>query len=390
MNNRFLPLSMLDAQFVGADSFKLVFYYRKSFDIDHVYRSFRKVLQDFDILSSRLVRADTGDFLIQQTKTGALFVIQPAIKNKDINQIDLDINEEIAVKVEALPGRPMLIVTVTPIDSGVILGLSYSHIIADGYTLDMFCSAWEAVAQGKTYKMPSKQRSYKHGFSENQIMRKGMQINVNHHLASPRNSEKYHYREINVTKEFISSIHEKAQDQGKLISEFQIVNAYLLKEYSQKILPGKDIVTVKNPVQIRKLHPDIDEGYVGNAFVDSITVFQGNEIENKSLIDIAVKIKNSIRQTKNCEYIKRVVTVQGSEIIINTELLMNSKYFEADPNRDIMITSLLDFSSKRNGWDFGTGKPCRTGKFQTVGPNMFLLMRNNDGNINVSITSLSF
>jgi hypothetical protein len=77
-----------------------------------------------------------------------------------------------------------------------------------------------------------------------------------------------------------------------------------MKKYHQHLLPDTRKIVMRNPVNLRDVHPDIDPLYIGNAYLDCTTEFTKDEVENLSVYDIARRLKESIHNAKNENFVK--------------------------------------------------------------------------------------
>jgi len=67
---------------------------------------------------------------------------------------------------------------------------------------------------------------------------------------------------------FFNEIKNRAKAENEQwISDNQIINAFLLKKYHDQVLPDTHRIVLRNPIDLREVHPDIDPMYIGNAFL---------------------------------------------------------------------------------------------------------------------------
>ena len=194
--------------------------------------------------------------------------------------------DDIIDVVRGLPGDPLLLGSLTPTTEGCVIGLSVSHIVADGMTIFIFFAIWTALMSGKKPPKPSDQRS----FEQSRIVKNFRPLRVP--LATRVQSRNDMYSTLNQEYTFLSLPDSLTT---KLLTEVgpespalnHIVAAHLLRRFEPNILPDSEILRLRIPIDMRNLHPSIDPLYLGNAFFDAVIAFSRNELGEQSLSALA-------------------------------------------------------------------------------------------------------
>lgn len=121
------------------------------------------------------------------------------------------------------------------------------------------------------------------------------------------------------------------------------------------MLPKTDRVVVRNPINLRYMHPDIDPMYIGNAYFNSIAEFTKDEINNMSICQIACRLNQSITKMRNERFMRDIVYLSEYGIELNADMF--SHYPSFDTDRDIVssnLTHLNDLESMFLGSNVGS------------------------------------
>ena len=162
------------------------------------------------------------------------------------------------------------------------------------------------------------------------------------------------------------------------------MTAILMKKYHDQILPDTDRIVLKNPINLRDVHPDIDSLYIGNANFDIITEFTKDEVNKMSIYQIAYRLKKSMINARNENFIKKVAYLSKYGIEFKSDIFKNYPTYNADT--DIVssnLTHINDLESLGMGSNILSilymSSPAQTG---------FTMLKEKSGRIFAQITSL--
>lgn len=368
-----LPLSRLENERMpGAEPLEDLLFYKKGTSLEKLEASFYKTVQHYNTFSSRLIMIDRDKFALQYSTDGIVRNVLPPI-NANFDDISIDDIKKMMVHVKTLPGEPLLAVTGIPIKDGILGGISCSHAITDGISLMLFLYAWGCIIEGKDFPLPSTQRLFK-----------GVPINadkidkvfvpplsklsnkIQNRVKCENNIKTFSKREY-FTVEYLNQVKNNAKKENEKysISNNQIIISFLLKKYHNHILPDTDKIILRNPVNLRDLHPDIDSLYVGNAHFHSFTEFTKDEIDQMSIYEVAYRLKESISNTRNEIFVKEIAYLSDYGIDFKPEMY---KYYRPyNIETDVLSTNLThinDLESLGLGSNIGSllhmSSPART------------------------------
>ena len=326
-----LPLSTFDNEnFIGSPPLEILFFYKKDLPILKLKESLLKTIHYYNLFSSRLI-------MIGDHKFALLYCTDGAVAN-DLRPVDAcfddsriaEIRKEM-VHVQTLPGEPLFAVTGIPFKNGILAGISCSHAVADGISLVLFLYAWMCITDGKNFLPPSPQRLFQGPpvhfdptdrtlvpplSALDEKIRKKVEID---NVAEIFTATEY------FTDDFLNDIKAEAKKERCEISNHQIMTTFLLKKYHRKILPDTDRIVLKNPINLRDIHPDIDPMYIGSSNFNNFIQFTKEEIDRLSISQIASRIKKSIADVRNESYAREIAHLSPYGIEINMDVFRRNR-----------------------------------------------------------------
>ncbi len=326
-----LPLSTFDNEnFIGSPPLEILFFYKKNLPIFKLKESLLKTIHYYNLFSSRLIMIGDLKFALQHCTDGAVANdLRPVDACFDESRFD-EIRKEM-VHVQTLPGEPLFAVTGIPFKNGILAGISCSHAVADGISLMLFLYAWMCITDGKNFLPPSPQRLFQGPpvhFDPTDRTRVPPLSALGDKIR--KKVEKDNVAEIFTATEYftddvLNEIKAEAKKEKYDISNHQIMTAFLLKKYHHKILPDTDRIVLKNPINLRSIHPDIDPMYIGSANFNNFIRFTKEEIDRLSMPQIACRIKKSIADVRNESYAREIAHLSPCGIEINMAVFRRNR-----------------------------------------------------------------
>jgi len=278
-----------------------------------------------------MIMIDQDKYALQYCTDGAQYNVLPYI-NATIFNIVIDDIKNMMIQVKTLPGEHLFAVTIIPIKDGILIGISCSHAIADGISLTLFLYTWGCIIDGNNFPLPSIQRLFKgNPVSFDKIDKEFIPplselSNVIQNRVNNDNNIKVYYKNEHFSDEILNEVKDKAKKENPQcsISNNQIMTAILMKKYHDQILPNTDKIIIKNPIDLRSVHPDIDSFYIGNAYTVSFTEFTKEEVDKMSITEIAFRLKESIVNMRNENIIKKIAYLLKYGIEFNLDMF---KYY---------------------------------------------------------------
>ena len=391
LGKNILPLPVFEESLPGTNPNEVLLFYKKRTPVLKLKESFFKAAEYYNLFSSRLIMIDHDKFALQYCTDGIEYNLLPPI-NATYDNINIDDIKKMMVHVKTLPGEPLLALTGIPIKDGILGAISCSHAIGDGIALMLFLYAWGCIIEGKNFPLPSFQRLFKgEPINFDKIDKtfvpplSELSDKIQNRVKNVGNKEIYTAREY-FPDEFLNKIKNEAKSENEkyIISNNQIIISVLLKKYHDRILPDTYKIVIRNPVNLRDVHPDIDPFYIGNAHFDSITEFTKDEINKMSIYEIAYRLKESITNTRNESYVREIVYLSEYGIDFKADFLKSRP--PSNIEADILssnLTHLNDLESMGLGSNIGSISYIGLAFYKTG----FTMLKEKSGRIFVQITS---
>jgi hypothetical protein len=382
-------LSALHNEYVpGSAPLEIMFFWKKESAPEEVEESFFKTVEYYNIFSSRLIRIDENKFALQYCTDGVIFnylsLADAAFDNTSIDDI-----KKMMVHVKTLPGEPLLAVTVISIAGGKFVGISCSDAVADFFSLILFCFAWKCIIEGHDFPRPSSQRLFKgRPVNSDEIDKKFVPplSELNGEIQNRvilNNVQTYTKKEF-FSDEFLHEIKNDARRENEkfVISDNQIINAFLLKKYHDIILPNTNKIVLRNPVNLREIHPDLDPLYLGNAFFDNTSKFTKDEIHEMSILQIAYRLKESVTNTRNRNYISKISYLSEYGVEFKFDMIKNHSFYNVVT--DIVSSNLIHLNDPES---LGLSSKLVSVLYIKAAPSSFIILKEKNGDMYAEITS---
>lgn len=386
-----LPLSILDNEYYpGTNPLEILFYWNRESTCQDVQDSIFKTIEHYNLFSSRLIMIDDHKFALLHCTDGVEFNYLPQV-NATFDNINLDDIKKMIVTFKTLPGEPLFAVTYVPIIGGGFVGVRSSHAVGDAFSLLLFCFAWKCIIEGNDFPLPSPQRLFKgKPVRSDQIDQvfipplSELSSQIHHRINRGKNVTKYMTREY-FTDQYFKDIKSqaKSENQKYIISNNQIMTAFLLKKYHHRILPHTDKIKLRTPINLREVYPDIDAMYIGNAYIDSFTEFTKDEIDKMSIPEIAYRLKESINDSRQESFIKNLCYLSEYGIEFKSETFQSFPMYNVET--DVVATNLTHVSDPEA---LGmSSNLVRVLDMSATVPTSFIVLKEKSGEVFVQITS---
>jgi len=341
-----LPLSIFENEIrPGTKPMEIVLFYKKRTSLLKIKESLFRAIEYYNLFSSRLIMMDDNKFALQHCIDGVEYNILPSM-NTPLDHIAVDEMKKKMAHVRTLPGEPLFAVTGMPIKDGLLGGISCSEAIADVFSCILFLYTWKCIIEDKSFPLPSTQRLFKGkpvaSDAIDKIFTPPLSALSEKIQSRVRASEiKLYSKREYFSDEFFDEHKNKAklENEKYIISSNQIMTAFLLKKYHDQLLPDTDRIVLRSPVNLRDVHPDIDSMYIGNVFFDNFTEFTKDEINKKSIYEIAYCLKKSVINARNENYIKEISYLSEYGITFKEELFKTRPAF-ANMDTDIVSSNM--------------------------------------------------
>ena len=349
LGKNILPLSAAENKYMpGAGPIEIIISYKRSTAVSRGIECFLKAADYYNLFSSRLIMIGENTFALQYCTDGIVINVLPPVQAR-FDDVRIDDLREKMTHVQTLPGHPLLALTLIPVNDGHFVGFSCSHAVADGISCILFLYTWNCLIEGKPFPRPSAQRL----FSGNPIPSDHIEKDWMPPLSAlseeiqnrvRRGAIKTYTTTEYFSDEFLTEMKHQAQaNNGEVvISNNQIMTAWLLKKYHHHILPHTDKIVIRTPVDLRTVHPGVDPMYIGYAVINSFSEFPKEEIDHMSVVEMACRLKESIHHTRTQRFIQEATYLSKYGIEIQEEVL--KQFPPYNPDTDIVSTNMTHLS----------------------------------------------
>ncbi|XP_065874819.1 uncharacterized acetyltransferase At3g50280-like [Euphorbia lathyris] len=279
--------------------------------IQHLKTSFSQTLKIFFPLAGRLSTVQHQDntisFFIDCNNSGAQFVHAVA-ENITIS----DILEPIFVPsivhsffplthINNIDGvsNPLLGVQITELSDGIFIGCTMNHAVADGSTFWNFMNSWSEISRGYHVNQISKPPVFQNWFRNNCSIR--LPLSIINKTSAKFNLPPVKERVFHFTKETIAGLKAKANSEagvgnGVVISSLQSVLAHIWRGVirNRGLKPDQETIFLLQIGFRRRLQPEIQDGYFGNAIQSERVQLKAREVIEEGIGFVALQMNKMI------------------------------------------------------------------------------------------------
>jgi len=296
LNGLTIPLNDYEYAFIGTHPMEMLAHFNVPNNkeiLAVLENNITECLKHFDLFNSRLVSIDDGYYL-QHDNSDLAFAIRPEI-HWDTDAFDLRDIGDYLQRVKSLPGERLFLATITPTQSGVLFGVSLSHILGDGASLASFNKSVMSILLGAPAILPSRKRSF---YQSGKRLPNSLGRSIGdgavegsdggHSIEDLMGNERYFFdREISGDEMKFLLTHYGA---GLTAPLHSVLSAYALKEYMAYFYRDTDTIRLRTACDLRERFPGVDKNYLGNAFIDVVVEFSYLEFNKMDVAEVAQRI----------------------------------------------------------------------------------------------------
>ena len=296
-----IPLSPIDYYFIRPNSYtiKFVFEYDRPLNPQKIELAFKKLSQSNPIGRFHLVECSDSkvglqDSNIDVTVGRAKLTGEPCLSTMDglLTLIDPVINHL---------NSPLVKVLVTETPSKFYLGVSFSHILGDGFSFLMYMRSLakiyneqpldHTVDHDRSRLIPNSESRSQKSALQNLFADTGydkIQSNAPRELIH----EHFHFssKELSELKQSVTL------NTAEKISDNDVIMASLLLKYRDRIpLTRTGKLLVRCPVDYRRMLPGFPTFYFGNAIKDAFALFDPESAADMSFANIVQSIRSAVK-----------------------------------------------------------------------------------------------
>ncbi len=298
-----IPLTPIEYIFTGAGSqpITFAFYYKEQLNPERLMAHLKETLEQFPILSSRLVKISEQEYGFKQDPDALTFTIRDSGPDFDETSSVLNYIEPI----QTIEDAPLSRITLTQTEKGSVLAASISHALVDGFSFFHFLSTWARNTRQDRSLPPSLDRNtFNHHLHSNpfaKITAKNILEQSGLFFGEKRNDTDP--LSVQEEREFISIetirthlLKFKKTNPDVSLTENDIITAMLWQKYVPQwcdtTIPETFITC---PVDLRRVVKPLSRNYLGCAIAFATASMKLEDLKNKSIGEIAVIVKNAVK-----------------------------------------------------------------------------------------------
>ena len=352
------PLSPIDYTFLGESAYPIefLFKFQGRLDCEAMRRSLERVLADFPPVASLLKKTGSSTFAFETSPHACPFTVVETEADPDLQG---PAAYDLLDPVSTVAGQPLarFELTLGPVLS--VLGVSLSHAIVDGYSCFYFLSAWAAACRGESYRSPVHERSLltPADLPEMDLSEEAIREGTGWSLAGERNAparESLCWTRLVFSNETLKADAAQASDAtGMRISVNDALVVRLWKRFAFEWPGSGERRFLSIPVDFRRVYPEIDLRYFGNA-VRGVTLSRTrSELESESCAGLAAAVHRAVASVKADTVLHSLRQLEALRRAEGPEAL--SRLHVAHPEAGLLVTNLSRVPVAR--LDFGSGAP---------------------------------
>lgn len=352
------PLSPIDYTFLGESAYPIEFLFRFDGRLDPaaLQKSLARVLPDFAPVGSVLKKTGATTYAFETAPEACPFTVveteaEPSLEGAQAYDM-LD-------PVTTIPGEPMARMELTLGPKTSALGVSLSHAIVDGYSYFYFLAAWAAACRGDSYQAPVHDRALlmPANLADMDLSEEAIRAGTGWSLGAERRAparetlrwERHQFRK----DDLMEDVREASAKTGRRISINDVLVIRLWKEFAAAWPSAQKRRYLSLPIDFRRVHPEIDLRYFGNAVRGVTLAMDLEEVLAISMSDAAAMVNLAVGAIKADEADFSLRLLEALRRAGGADSL--KRLHVVHPDGGLLVTNLSRVPVGR--LDFGAGAP---------------------------------
>jgi hypothetical protein len=346
-----MSLSPYDQSMIAAPAIVRLFHYASGPDIDRLRHSFQAAVSRFPRLGAEIVRSQPGFALAPLTSPPSLRLRHPV--EWEPAQFSFEQLPAFVDNLETVPGRPVLAASLAPVTHGVVLGLSMSHCVGDGYSLYLFQKCWAeefAAARQGTFAAAEPD------LDNSGLERGGCRGEAS--LDEPARARLARLRQMKrnlsssrFSSDFLDALRRELSTEQLTPSVNEAITAFLVHRYGAKMMGHKGPIRLRIPVDIRGIDPRIGSGFFGNAFVEAVICIDELDDTKAAALRTLQLIRHEVSKARDISYVRSCLRTDGEFVYLDPGAA------PFDREKDIVSSNISRM--RLHQLQFGQGPPAR-------------------------------
>lgn len=374
-------LTPIDYVFTGTSAYPVgfVFHYRYRIDEDRFRDALARTLAQFPPASSRLERISEVDYRLRADPQGLVF--------EHVVQRDCAADERpfhtYLESAETREGEPLCRLRLTETADGTTLGISFSHVVADGFSCFYFLSELAKAFDGQTISTPELDRSWYQARTfplPERLSRAETIALTGFARAAPRRAvpqSAVFWETLLLGEAELDDLLARASAAAPVrLSRNDVLTAHLWKTYVPKWNAGAtlDLASFCLPFDARRFRDWVSGRYFGNGICLAGGTLDSERFQQADLTELALLVRHTVAKVTQ-DYV--CTSYDAFEAIRQRDGLEAMQEFHVnDPDGGILVTNLSRVPLERV--DFGQGQPFSFGTV-TNAPRTAIVLPAEDG-----------
>lgn len=349
-NGDYLFLSRYDQALVGAPSIVRLFHYAYVPDVDRLRHTFQAALERFPRLATKI--ANTGDgFRLAPLSLLPSVTLRGALE-WTLDQFSFEQLPRFIDNLETLPGRPVLIASLTPVGRGAVLAISMSHSAGDGSSLTLFQRCWgELFAEAGSHSSarPTSDPGAGSGARRYACGQHSMGAEALERLNYLRQMKR-NLGTMKLDAQFLDVLRKSLSTSDLVPTLNEALTAFLIHRYGRQLLDSAQGVRLRMPVDVRGIDARIGPSFVGNGFLEAVMPLDRLEDDRAAAARTIRLIRAAVKQVRDPRYVaSSIKTTDGRSYLDQSELP------QFEPKTDLVSSNVSQLAFNRI--DLGEGPP---------------------------------
>lgn len=349
-DDNYLLLSRYDQALVGAPSIVRLLHYTYVPHIDRLQHTFQAALRRFPRLATKIVNTGEGFRL-------APLSLLPSVTLRErldwtLDQFSFEQLPRFIDNLETLPGRPVLIASITPVSRGTVLAISMSHSAGDGSSLNQFQKGWGELCTG------AGSRSVAGAITDPGAVSGGGLGACGQHSLGAEAIQRLHYvrqmkrnmRVLTFGPRFLNALRKRMSTSDLVPTLNEAMTAFFVHRYGRQLLDCAKGMRLRMPVDVRGIDPRIGPSFIGNGFLEAMIPLDRLD-DNEAAVSQTIRlIRAAVRRVRDTKYVEASIrSADGRTYLDQSDLP------PFDTTTDLVSSNVSQMTFNR--MDLGEGPP---------------------------------
>jgi hypothetical protein len=351
-NGSNLTLSAYDQSLgVGTPSLYRLFCLKQMPDVERLVFSLGKTLERFPRFATRIALADDGRSKLIPLEEPLAVELRPAASwTPEAFRLEQVPHFVRGLTTEA--GEPVLAVTLTPVTSGAVLGVSCSHAVADMYSYYLFHAYWNEQIRSTAHLEQDRGQRFARllDLSDATTEKWGEEDFAGGNDES--RNEIQDYLVVGFDHGELEELRSELKKDDILPSLNEAITAYMVHRFMCKLVDPASTIRLRVPISLRGMHPLLSKDYIGNAIIEALVPVSDLTDTPAAACATAHRIRESVRAARSHPNFEENINVDENGISYK-----GADNYAYDRRSDLLCTNTSKMAFHQI--DFGCNAPAK-------------------------------